>query len=482
MSANPQATKALSHWAATVPARWAPSTIRIAEHSLEDTIAAMVAGAGDRVSASVRQGLESGAGTIPVIGSTKRLCAPLSALANGTAAHARELDEMFFVAGSHFGCALIPAILALACEMDTSLDQVLDSLIVGSEVMARIGMAMNRAHFEKGWHGTQTIGVIAAAAACARLRGLDTDKMTHALSLAVSMAAGPKVQFGTDAKPLHAGLAAQGGVLAASLAAAGVRGSEVALEGPHGFGALYGGHTMADWSAVANVQDEPLAIERHGFAFKLYPNCASTHRCLDALQSLAAEHRFDADEVAHVETLVGRVNMVNLMHSEPGDPREAMFSMQYAIATMLRYGGVELADFTPQAVRDAETRRHMQIVEMRLDPKAERGAETATNLLPHTTIVTLKDGRRLARSLQHAKGSLLNPFSASERQTKFDQCTAGIAPAERLMQVRQILSAPHGIKVRRLLELLQFEAHVDDGERFQRTTGCISKAPSALSR
>jgi 2-methylcitrate dehydratase PrpD len=481
VSANQKATKTLSHWAATVSARWAESTLRIAEHSLEDTIAAMVAGAGDRVSASVRQGLASGAGSVPVIGSTKGLSAPLSALANGTAAHARELDDMFFVAGSHFGCAVIPAILAQAWEMDASLDQVLDSLIVGSEVMARIGLAMNRAHFEKGWHGTQTIGVIAAAAACARLRGLDADKMTHALSLAVSMAAGPKVQFGTDAKPMHAGLAAQGGVLAASLAAAGVRGSEVALEGPHGFGALYAGHTMADWSTVANVQEEPLAIESHGLAFKLYPNCASTHRCLDALRSLTVEHGFDADEVAHVETLVGRVNMVNLMHPEPGDAREAMFSMQYAIATMLRYGTVELADFTPQAVRDAETRRHMQIVEMRLDPRAESGTETAENLFPHTTVVTLKDGRRLTRSLQHAKGALLNPFSALERQAKFEQCTAGIAPAEPLVQVRQILAAPQGIKVRRLLELLQFEAHVDDGERFHRTTGCASRALSASS-
>ncbi|NMM88871.1 hypothetical protein B2J88_31755 [Rhodococcus sp. SRB_17] len=472
MSVNPQTTKILSHWAATVPAQWAPSTLRIAEHSLEDTIAAMVAGAGDRVAASVRRGLGSGAGSVPVIGSTQGLCAPLSALANGTAAHARELDEMFFVAGSHFGCAVIPAILAQAWEIDASLDQVLDAIVVGSEVMARIGLAMNRAHFEKGWHGTQTIGVLAAAVACARLRGLDSDQTAHALSLAVSMAAGPKVQFGTDAKPMHAGLAAQGGVLAASLAAAGVTGSTVALEGPHGFGALYAGHTTADWSAATSVQSEALAIESHGFAFKLYPNCASTHRCLDALQSLVAEHGFAADEVARIETLVGRVNMVNLRHAEPRDAREAMFSMQYAVATLLRYGTVELADFTPQAVQDAETRRYMPIVEMRLDPKAESGTETATNLLPHTTVVTLKDGRRLERALQHVKGSLANPFSALERQAKFDQCTASIAPAERLGQVRQILAAPQGIPVRRLLELLQFEAHVDDGERFRRTAGC----------
>ena len=461
------ATQVLAHWAATVPHQWGESTLRTAEHSLEDTIAAMVAGAGDPVCASVRAGLRV-AGAVPVVGSNTGTCAAFSALANGTAAHARELDEMFFVAGGHFGCAVIPAILAQAHEMDATLDAVLDALIVGSEVMARVGMAMDRSHAEKGWHGTQTIGVIAAAAACARLLGLDAGGMTHALSLAVSMAAGPKVQFGTDTKPVHAGLAAQGGVLAASLAAAGVTGSGKALEGAHGFGALYAGSSAADWQSVAAVNDGLLAIDSHGLAFKLYPNCASTHRCLDALQALAAEHRFGLGDVERVETGVGRVNLVNLKYPEPRNPREAMFSMPYAVAAMLRYGTVTLADFTPQAVQDEATRRLMPRVEMRLNSTR---AETATQLLPHSTAVILKDGRRLERVVQHAKGSFLNPFSAVERQAKFEQCTRGILPEDRLLPLRDSLARPQGVKVRQLMALLQFEAQVDDGTRFGRQRG-----------
>lgn len=467
LSSHIPATQVLAHWAATVPNKWGESTLRTAEHSLEDTIAAMVAGAGDPVCASVRAGLRA-TGAVPVVGSSTGTCAAFSALANGTAAHARELDEMFFVAGGHFGCAVIPAILAQAHEIDATLDAVLDALIVGSEVMARVGMAMDRSHAERGWHGTQTIGVIAAAVACGRLLGLDAARMTHALSLAVSMAAGPKVQFGTDTKPVHAGLAAQGGVLAASLAASGVTGSDKALEGPYGFGALYAGDSAADWRSVAVVDDGPMAIDSHGLAFKLYPNCASTHRCLDALQALATEYRFGMEDVERVETLVGRVNLVNLKYPEPKNSREAMFSMPYAVATMLRYGTVTLADFTPKAVQDDVTRRLMPRVEMRLDPTAQDLVETATRLIPHTTAVTLKDGRRLVRSVHHAKGSLLNPFSALERQAKFEQCTTGILPVERLAQLRDSLARPQGVKVRQLLALLQFEAQVDDGTRFGR--------------
>lgn len=464
LSSPVPATQVLAQWAATVPHQWSESTLHRAEHSLEDTIAAMVAGAGDPVCASARAGLRV-AGPVPVVGGSAGTCAAFSALANGTAAHARELDDMFFVAGGHFGCAVIPAILAQAHEIDATLDAVLDALIVGSEVMARVGMAMDRAHAEKGWHGTQTIGVIAAAAACARLLGLDAGGIKNALSLAVSMAAGPKVQFGTDTKPVHAGLAAQGGVLAASLAASGVTGSDRALEGPHGFGALYAGDSAADWRSVDAINDGPLAIDSHGLAFKLYPNCASTHRCLDALQALATEHRFGVEDVERVETLVGRVNLVNLKYPEPRDPREAMFSMPYAVATMLRYGTVTLADYTPQAVQDVMTRRLMTRVEMRLDSTR---AETATQLLPHTTIVTLKNGQRLVRAVHHAKGSLPNPFSASDRQAKFEQCTKGILPEEHFAPLRDSLARPQGVKVRQLLALLQFDARVDDGTRFRR--------------
>ena len=171
------------------------------------------------------------------------------------------------------------------------------------------------------------------------------------------------------------------------------------------------------------------------------------------------------EDVERVETRVGRVNMVNLKYPEPRDPREAMFSMPYAVATMLRYGTVTLADFTPKAVQDDVTRRLMPRVEMCLDSTR---AETATQLLPHTTAVTLKDGRHLERVVHHAKGSFLNPFSALERQVKFEQCTKGILPEQQLADVRNSLARPQGVKVRQLLALLQFDAQVDDGTRFGR--------------
>ena len=93
------------------------------------------------------------------------------------------------------------------------------------------------AHYLAGWHATGTVGTFAAAAAAGRLLGLGPDAMEHALGLAATRAAGLKASFGTMAKPLHAGRAAAGGVLAALLAEQGFTAGVGAIEGHQGFAA-----------------------------------------------------------------------------------------------------------------------------------------------------------------------------------------------------------------------------------------------------
>src|SRR5690606_18663480 len=156
------------------------------------------------------------------IGRPDGLSPPWAALANGTAAHALDFDDNFDPAKAHASAVLIPAILALAEERPAPGFAVLDAYIVGLQIMGRVGQGINPFHRNRGWHATATVGAIGAAAACARLLALSSAQATHALSLATSMAAGSMAQFGTMAKPLHAGLAAKSGVIAASLAQAGL--------------------------------------------------------------------------------------------------------------------------------------------------------------------------------------------------------------------------------------------------------------------
>src|SRR5690606_3313783 len=106
------------------------------------------------------------------------------------------------------------------------------------QILGRVGQGVNPVHRNRGWHATATVGAIGAAAACARLLALDAVRAGHALSIATSMAGGFMSQFGTMMKPVHAGLAAKAGVMAASLARNGMKAGTETLDGPTGMNRL----------------------------------------------------------------------------------------------------------------------------------------------------------------------------------------------------------------------------------------------------
>lgn len=459
------ATQELGRWASHVSADWSPQVLSIATHAWEDTIASAIAGAGDRGAAMVRSSVNP-MGCVPVIGGLFCTSVAEAALVNGYAAHAVEMDENFLIGLGHLCAVVVPAILAIGHEVDAQGHQALDALIVASEVMARIGQALDRAHTDRGWHGTSTIGALAAAAACGRLLRLDAQQMTHALAIAVSMSAGPKVQFGTPTKPLHAGLAAQAGVVAARLAQRGLRASDQALEARHGFGDLYAGVRPADWSAVSPQPGEPLAIEHSGMAFKLWPSCGATHRAIAAVLALRREHGFSAQDVASVQVEVSHGILVNLRYAAPENHKQAQFSMHYAIALALRFGELTLAHYTAQAVQDPATRALFPLVSMVKNPRSTEGSESATSHLPHEVTVRLKSGAVYTRTVQHMKGGLGDPLTEQDRRAKFDMCCARVLPAEQLDAIRGMLAHPERVSVRQLSERLRFEAGGDDGERF----------------
>jgi 2-methylcitrate dehydratase PrpD len=467
------ATAALAAWAAQVPSAWTDTAWRSAAQAFEDTIASMVAGAGDSGTAIARACAFRG--SVPVIGRTDGADPASAALANGYAAHAVEMDENFLVGLGHLGCSVLPGLMSVAHEADLGGEAVLDALIVASEVMARIGLAMRRAHTDRGWHGTGTIGALAAAAGCGRLLRLDALRMRDALTLAVSMAVGPKVQFGTPAKPLHAGLASQAGVSASRLAAHGLHGHAQALEGRHGFGALYAGVHAPDWTAIVPAAGEPLAIDKHGLAFKLWPACGATHRAIASTLALRAQHGLTPDQVRRIVVRVSHGTLVNLRYTDPVDHKQAQFSMNYALALALERGALTLADFSPSALHDERVRALMPRIAMECDPAATEGNEDASDHLPHRVRIELSDGRVLEHETRHLKGSPRDPLTAAERQQKFDMCCTGQMPPALLETLRVALQAPAEIaSLRKFMETFAFEAGSDDGQRFTRPPFPIS--------
>jgi 2-methylcitrate dehydratase PrpD len=426
--------------------------LALAKDAMLDIVACIIAGAKDEAALRVARAAAGwGEGACSIVGQAGSLPAPAAALVNGTAAHALDYDDNFHPMAGHATAVLAPAVLALAEERRASGYALLDAYIVGLEVQARVGEGVNLVHYERGWHSTSTIGVFGAAAACARLLGLDSKGASAALSLAFSMAGGSKLQFGTMAKPMHAGLAAQHGVMAAALAASGVTGVAEPLEGPWGFRDLFAGAASPGFGGRAGA----LAIERYGLKAKIHPCCASAHCAIDALLSLRQEHGFSPARVERIEVLVNRMSYDNLMYAIPRTELEARFSMHWCMALALLKGRLELADFTSAALRRAEVRAWLPRIAMRHTEPGREHPLKDNGREPALVTVLLKEGRRLERYAQHPKGSLQAPLGAGELDAKFDDCTHGRIAAASAAKLRSMLNAlEHLADARSLMRLL----------------------------
>src|SRR3989442_701718 len=202
-----------------------------------DSIGVMLAGSTEPIARIVREVARAEGGTplCTVVGASLRTSPTWAALANGAAGHAHDFDDTSFALMGHPSVPLLAAALA-AGEAETADGAAVTlAYLIGFEVDAAVGTAINPDHYTRGWHATATIGTIGCAAAAARLLALDLGQVRHALGLAASLASGLKENFGSMTKPYHAGHAARNGVLAPLLAREGLTASESALDGKQGF-------------------------------------------------------------------------------------------------------------------------------------------------------------------------------------------------------------------------------------------------------
>src|SRR5690606_38998749 len=221
MSAGEPSNPLLAYgaWLAAASGKWPHEAIVAARNAFMDTIGVAIPGAAEAATRKVFSTVRSwGEGPCTVIGSDVRLAAPWAALVNGTAAHALDFDDNFDPAKAHASAVLVPAILPLAEQEDTSGPASLEASLAGLPILRRLGQGLNPPPRTRGWHATATVAAGGGAAACAPLLRLGARETAFALSISTSRAGGFMSQFGTSTKPLHAGLAAKAGVLAASLA------------------------------------------------------------------------------------------------------------------------------------------------------------------------------------------------------------------------------------------------------------------------
>lgn len=347
------------------------------------------------------------------------------ALINGTASHTVEFDDIYAPAIYHPGSPTIAAALAVTESAGASGLQFLKSVIAGYEVSTRIGKALGRAHY-KYWHNTGTVGTFGATIAACTLRGLTAEQTAHALSIAATMAAGLQQAFrgDTQTKPLHAGHAADAGIVATSMAAGGVKGALDMFEAEQGLGAAMSHN--ADWQAALSDMGEVwnvtrMTIKNHGCCGHIFP-------ALDGVLHLQREHGFAAGDVESVE-VGGYSATIDVTGNYIADtPPAAKFSLPFILASGLVYGSIRLDAYTPERLSDPQVKALMQNVSFHLDEDVDSRfpGQRSANVR-----ITLKNGEVLSHFQPHRVGDPDLPLSDGQLDDKFLELAATVMTEDR---------------------------------------------------
>ena len=347
-----------------------------------------------------------------------------AALINATAGHALDYDDVAI--DGHPSVVLVPAILAEGERLGAGGAELIAAYVAGYEVWGELASRDEDKYHAKGWHPSGVFGAIAAAAAGARLAKLDAGRTAHAIAAAASMSAGLTANFGSMMKPLQVARAAQGGVIAARLAAKGFTASPDALEHRGGF--------LNAFSPAGRVRTDGTLGEWHilkiGLNIKRYPVCYALHRSIDGILSLNSEIKINPENIKEIELSIGRLQAGMLRHSRPQNALDAKFSAEFAAASAVVAGRVGLAELSDEFVRSAPVQAMFSRI--KVSPVDDPDPDEPLFSRSDSVRVTLADGTVLAGDpVRHALGHAHNPLGMDELRLKFNDCVAGALPVSR---------------------------------------------------
>ncbi|CAM9874544.1 unnamed protein product, partial [Ectocarpus sp. 12 AP-2014] len=357
-----------------------------------------------------------------------------AALLNATASHTVEFDDIFKDGGYHPGSSTIAAALAVAQDIQATREQLHRAIIGGYEVGCRIALAIQPSHY-RFWHTSATVGTIGAAVSTAMLLGASSLQIAHAIGLASSFAGGHQQNLQGEgmAKPLHAGHAAEAGLIAAMAAAKGVTASLDSLHASNGFAAATSDST-GNWDAALEGIDDWTPITR--MTVKNHGCCGHIFPALDGLKALKASAPITAETIQsiHIEGYGATYLMCN--RPTPSSAQEARFSIQYCIAAYLVLGKVRLQAFELHVLEDARIRALMPKVSIieRADIAAQYPRQRMANI-----IVTTVDGSVYQHLQETRKGDPEDPMSDAELFEKYLELVSNSLASSSSQALKQVI-------------------------------------------
>jgi len=342
-----------------------------------------------------------------------------AALLNGMSSHIYDFDDTLLETVLHPSAPIYPAILSYAEHRGLTGRDVLFAFVLGCEVAARTALCLYPSHYWRGWHITGTAGTIGAAAAVAKLQGLDEERYSYALGIAATEPTGLREMFGSMTKPLHPGKAAMNGLMAALLAGWGFTSSAQALEAKRGFARV-----LADDPKLHLIHEgwgESWKIMKN--SYKPFASGIVTHPAIDGAIRLRNLHGIQPNRIERIELEVHPLVVELTGKTDPQTGLEGKFSVYHCTAVALLDGKAGVKQFTDERVKDE------QVVSLRkkIRVKVERKLQEDQVLIR----VTLKDGAVIEEFVEHAIGSIYVPMTNRQLEEKFIDVTADVLSSEK---------------------------------------------------
>ena len=379
---------------------------------------------------------EMGKGNGVIIGTKDKAPHIYSALANGTAGHAIEMDDVNNEASLHPGVVVFPSALATSEMVGTGGKRFIEAVVLGYEIMVRLGKALGPENsYGRGFHPTATCGTFGSSVTASKVLGLKEGKIANVMGIAGSQAAGSMEYLAQGAwtKRFHAGWAALSGMVAAQLAKKGFKGPTSIIEGRDGF-----------LHAYSNGADASKVLEGIGSGFEILRTSVKPHACcrymqppIDGVLKIVKENNLRPDQVEKLR--VGILKAGAHLIAEPAKKKyspqsvvDAQFSMPFgaAVAILRRRAGLE--EFQPSVIRSEEVKRMMKRVECLVDPDLDR---TFPRQWCATAEVFTKDGKRYFTKVEYCKGDPENPLSWEELIEKFHDLSGRTMTKKRRLSI-----------------------------------------------
>jgi 2-methylcitrate dehydratase PrpD len=348
-----------------------------------------------------------------------------AALLNGIAGRSIELCEGLRLVSGQAAMQVLPGILAVGEHARSTGRELLAALVLGYDVAGRLAAGFTPRPLA---HQNGQVSLLAAAAAGARLRGLDTAGISRAMRIATTLLLTPSYTnavAGATTLNIAGGMSGFAASLAPELALAEFEAQEDAIE--EALGQLVGSDFTGD--GLTDELGTRWEITRN--YFRLYACCNPIHPALDSLREALAELHPQPDEIQRIDVTTYRFASV-MRNPDPPNYFASKYSLPHAAAVMAVRGNAGYAELDDSALGDpliAALRHRVHVSE---DPAM---SAVAPRLRPARVRVSLTDGRQATHECESHRGDFRQPFAEEELRVKFRQLAGVVLTPEGVQRV-----------------------------------------------